>query len=163
MIVKMIAAVSKNGVIGCNNDIPWKGKYPEDFKFFRQMTTGGEVIFGRKTFESIGKPLPKRNNIVITRQEKIDGVTCFPSLDSWVRSRAMILEDVMTTKWLCGGAGIYREGMAHASEIYLTLIPETVEGEGLVYFPWIDPTRFQVAETVSLEGSELKALKYIRV
>lgn len=163
MKINIIAAVSKNGVIGCDNDIPWKGKYPEDFKFFRQMTTGGEVIFGRKTFESIGKPLPKRNNIVITRQEKMDGVTCFPSLDSWVRSRALIEEDVATTKWICGGAGIYRDAMEYASEIYLTLIPEVVASDNLVCFPWIDPTRFTVAEAITIEGSELKVLKYIRV
>ncbi len=163
MMIKIIAAVSKNGVIGCDNDIPWKSRYPEDFKFFRQMTTGGEVIFGRKTFESIGRPLPKRNNIVITRQEKIDGVTCFPSLASWVRSRALILEDVMTTKWICGGAGIYRDAMEYASEIYLTLIPEVVTGDNLVCFPWIDPTRFAVTETMVIEGSELKVLKYTRV
>jgi dihydrofolate reductase len=161
-MIKMIAAVSKNGVIGQNNDIPWRGKYPEDFKFFRQMTTGGEVIFGRKTFESIGKPLPKRNNIVITRQEKIDGVTCFQSLDSWVRSRAMILEDVTVTKWICGGARLYQEGMEHASEIYLTLIPETIKGEGLVHFPWIDLTLFRESECISIENTELKVLKYVR-
>jgi len=161
MIIKMIAGVSSNGVIGQDGKIPWS--YPEDLKFFRQMTTGGEVIFGRKTFESIGKPLPKRNNIVITRQDRIDGVTCFPSLKSWHNSRALILEDVMTTKWLCGGAGIYRDGMEYASEIYLTLIPEIITGEDLVFFPWIDPTIFQLAETTTIEGSELKVLKYTRV
>lgn len=163
MKINIIAAVSRNGVIGQNNDIPWKSKYPEDMKFFRKMTTGGEVIFGRKTFESIGKPLPKRNNIVITRQEKIEGVTCFPSLDSWIHSRALILEDVMTVKWICGGAGLYQEGMEHANEIFLTLIPEKITGENLVYFPWIDPTKFQTAELIPIEGSELKVARYIRI
>ena len=158
----MIAAVSQNGVIGCDNDIPWKTKYPEDFKFFRQMTAGGEVIFGRKTFESIGKPLPKRNNIVITRQEKIDGVTCFPSLGAWHRSRSVILEDVAVIKWMCGGSEVYREGMKYASEIYLTLIPETVTGSSLALFPWINPSLFSVAETIAIENSDLKVVKYVR-
>lgn len=161
MIIKIIAAVSKNGVIGVNNDIPWKGRYPNDFKFFRQMTTGGEVIFGRKTFESIGKPLPKRNNVVITRQEKIDGVTCFPSLEKWFTDRSLILKNVATTKWLCGGAGIYEEGMKYASEIYLTLIPEIVEGNNLVRFPWIDLTRFKQDETIKIDGCDLKVAKYV--
>lgn len=158
----MIAAVSQNGAIGRDNDIPWKTKYPEDFKFFRQMTTGDEVIFGRKTFESIGKPLPKRNNIVITRQEKIDGVTCFPSLEAWHQSRSLILEDIAVTKWICGGSEVYREGMKYASEIYLTLIPETVTGNNLTLFPWIDPSRFSVVETIDIENSELKVVKYVR-
>jgi len=160
-MIKMIAAVSQNGVIGCDNDIPWKTKYPEDFKFFRQMTTGGEVIFGRKTFESIGKPLPKRNNIVITRQEKMDGVTCFPSLEAWYRDRSIILEDVAITKWICGGSAVYREGMKYASEIYLTLIPEEVFGKELVFFPWISPS-FQMVELLDLENSTLKVAKYVR-
>jgi len=171
MIVKIIAAVSKNGVIGDahSNDIPWKGRYPEDFKFFRQMTSGGAVIFGRKTFESIGKPLPKRANIVITRQEKIEGAYCYDSLDTWYRRMSLVLEDAMTTKWICGGANIYREAMLLegcnnmpvVSEIYLTLIPEVVKTDSPVYFPWIDPTRFEPSEIINLENSELKVMKYV--
>lgn len=163
----MIAAVSQNGVIGQNNDIPWKGRYPADFKFFRQMTTGGEVIMGRRTFESMNnKPLPKRNNIVITRQEKLDGVQCFSSLKSWAQSRALILEDVATTKWIIGGANIYREAMQleDLREIYLTLIPEVINGENLVFFPWINPLVFQVADDfISLPDSDLKAVLYTRI
>src|SRR5260221_8765975 len=102
---KIISAVSLNGVIGQNNTIPWN--YPEDFKFFRQMTTGGQVIFGRKTYESIGKPLPKRRNVVITRQTKMEGVDCYESLDSFFQQESLKLYREEPTYWFYGGENIY--------------------------------------------------------
>ena len=176
--IKMISAVSQNGVIGKNNDLPWAGRYKEDMQFFRKMTAGAEVIMGRNTFQSFGsKPLPKRNNIVITREQELPGVKCFPSLQSWIRSRALILEDVAVDKWIIGGERLYRDAMQldEVKDIYLTLIPEVVEGDNLVRFPWIDPSKFQPIEFIPLEHkiystetekhnyNELKVAHYVRI
>lgn len=170
MELKMIAAVSRNGIIGKEIDgkpaLPWGfDKYPADMKFFRKITAGGHVIFGRKTYESIGKPLPKRTNIVITRQERIDGVYCHPSLESYVKKYALVLEDCHTDKWICGGYGIYQSALQlpELKEIFLTLIPEVVDGEKLVSFPWIDPSRFVVAEIFALPDSDIQVTRYVRV
>lgn len=169
MQLNCIAAVSLNGIIGDqnSNDIPWKGRYKEDFQFFRKMTMGGEVIFGRRTFDSIGnKPLPKRSNVVITRSKsRIENVQCFETLDQYIRNRSLILEDQATTKWICGGSNLYREALLkpEIQELYITIIPEIVQGENLVSFPWINPFHFQIQEVLNLEGSELKVLKYCRI
>lgn len=166
MILKIIAAVSQNGILGDGdlNDIPWKGRHPADFKFFREMTAGGAVIMGRRTYESIGRPLPKRANHVITRQEKIEGVYCHPSLEAYIRRYSLVLEDQITNKWLCGGANIYREGLQlpETKELYITLIPEQIHCANPIFFPWIDPTKFQMTELIPLEGN-LQVAKYVRV
>lgn len=166
-MIRMIAAVSRNGVIGQDNKLPFD--YPEDLKFFRKMTAGSTVIMGRKTFESIGRALPKRRNIVISRN-KVDaeGVETFSSLQAAYddTKKFYALPDNMTQPydvWLIGGSSIYRDGMQFANEIYLTLIPEIIEGENVVRFPWISPLEFKVSDFISLENSELKVAKYVRV
>lgn len=167
MELKLIAAVSLNGVMGDanSNSIPWQGKFAEDFKFFRKMTTDGQVIFGRKTYESIGKPLPKRTNIVITRLKDIEGVFCYPSLEHYINKYNLVLEDHITNKWICGGSNIYREAMRlpELKEMYITIIPEVVNIANPVYFPFVDPSKFKVEDFISLENSELKVAKYVRV
>lgn len=166
MQLNVISAVSQNGIIGDanSNDIPWKGRYKEDFQFFRKMTTGGEVIFGRHTFESIKNPLPKRSNVVITRS-KIEGVQCFETLDQYITNRTTTKDSHSVVKWICGGSNLYREALLklETKELYITVIPEIIQGENLISFPWVDPLHFQVQEVLNLEGSELKVLKYCRV
>lgn len=138
--------------------LPWPmDKYPEDMKWFRSQTANSTVIMGRRTWESIAsKPLPKRRNIVITKF-KIDGIETYTSLNESI-------EYCKGDKniWLIGGGNIYREGMKYATEIYLTLIPEIVNGNDLVYFPWIDPSKFKIEEFISIENSELKVARYVR-
>lgn len=164
MIVGMIAAVSRNGVIGKNNSIPWN--YPEDTRFFKVMTSTTKipsvVIMGRKTFESVGSiPLPKRRNIVIT-SKPIDEVETYESVDQAMDKIGREEVDV----WFIGGAGIYREGMKYAKVIYLTMIPESVEGNDVSCFPWIDPTQFTVQEYITLHNADgkdtLKVAKYVK-
>ncbi len=177
-MIKIIAAVSQNGVIGnrSTNSIPWS--YPEDMKFFRMMTSnkmsnalGSTIIMGRKTFESIGsKPLSKRRNVIITHS-KIEGIDCFPTVEE------AICDDIYTSPpenwegdvftkqspsiWLMGGEGIYREGLRYADEIFLTLIPEEVKGD--VYFPWINPDIFHIHEYLTLEGEKkIRVAHYIK-
>jgi dihydrofolate reductase len=147
-MIKMIAAVSQNMVIGKDNNLPWKNSYPEDLKYFREQTVGSTIIMGRKTYESIGsKPLPKRRNLVVTRN-KIDGAECFQNLQSalFEAGNNPICNDI----WLIGGSSIYSEGMNYCQEIHLTRIPEWIDPEGATIFPLIQSS-FKKTETVKLQ------------
>src|SRR5687767_12408996 len=119
---KAIAAMSLNRVIGRGNQIPWH--LPEDFKWFKKMTTGNIVVMGRKTFESIGKPLPNRETIVVSR-----GGFTYPG----VRIAGSLEEIEVPTDsrevFICGGAQIYRQALDRCSDLYLTLVKKEVEGD----------------------------------
>lgn len=155
-MIGIIAAVSHNGVIGVDNKIPWD--YPADMKYFRTATAGGNVIFGRKTFESIGRVLPKRRNIVISRTPiAVPGVETFPTItDALVRidednikaTAAFVgvpgIQIIPANTWFCGGAGIYEEGMDHADEIHLTVTPDVIRRADAVRFPLINPRNFEI-------------------
>ncbi len=134
-MIKMIAAVSENMVIGKDNDLPWENSYPEDLKNFKKLTLNSTVIMGKNTFISIGsKPLPKRRNIVVT-SSVIDSAECYPSLKLAIKAAK---KNTSSDIWLIGGRGIYQEGLKYCQEIHLTHIPEKIEGDNLVYFPNID-------------------------
>jgi dihydrofolate reductase len=149
MIISMIAAVSENGVIGRNNDLPWH--LPDDMKYFMQTTKGHCVIMGRKNYESIPekfRPLPNRVNIVVTRQKDFNAPGCIVvgSLEEALdKARARNTSEI----FLIGGAEIYREGLAIANQLYLTEIKASIEGD--VYFPsfnktlWTEESRIQHA------------------
>jgi dihydrofolate reductase len=123
---KAIAAMSENRVIGAGNRIPWH--LPEDFKWFKRMTTGQIIVMGRKTFESIGKPLPNRTTIVLSRsQSSIPGVRVVQSLSE------IQLANETRDIFICGGAQVYREALALCSDLYLTLVKRIVEGDA--FFP----------------------------
>jgi dihydrofolate reductase len=121
-----IAAMSLNRVIGCGNKIPWH--LPDDFKWFKSMTTRQIVVMGRKTFESIGKPLPNRQTIVISRSGfQFPGIRTAASLDE-VNPAAE-----SRTVFICGGAQVYEQALPRCSDLYLTLVKRHVEGD--VFFP----------------------------
>ena len=145
MKIKIISGISYNKVIGRNNSLPWEGSYKEDMAYFRKMTTDSTVIMGRKTYNSIGKPLYKRRNIVLTSRvvPKIEGVEMFTSMQ-----RA--LDTCENNVWIIGGAQVYAEGMQFAEELHLTVIPETISGENLVYFPNINLDLFYVSDRIEL-------------
>lgn len=157
----IIVAVSQNGVIGQfdangKGTIPWH--YPADLKRFKQLTSGGTVIMGRKTFESIGRALPKRRNIVVSSKKiDVDEVETFYSLT----------EAIMATGeervWYCGGKGIYEEALNYCESIDLTVVPEKIVGNDLVSFPWIDPTVFTVSGVMPDEENKLKHIQYRRI
>ena len=142
-MIKIIAAVSENMVIGKDNKIPWY--YPQDLKHFRETTEHHTIIMGRCTFESIGKPLPRRRNIVVS-SKIIPGVECFSNLSSAINSCSSF-GDV----WLIGGKSIYQEGMRYAEQIHLTRIPIFVEEIGAVKFPDMDP-KFRKIKTINIDG-----------
>jgi dihydrofolate reductase len=144
-----IAAMSLNRVIGCGQKIPWH--LPEDFKWFKKMTTGNIVVMGRKTFEAIGKPLPNRATIVLSRGGFTHpGVRTVASLDElqWPEeARAM---------FICGGAQIYEQALPLCSHVYLTLVKRVVAGDA--FFPKFED-RF-VAEEEILDCAEFKITRY---
>ena len=163
-MIKIIAAVSQNGVIGkrSKNDLPWpKDKYPEDMKWFRDATVNDTIFYGKNTFNSFGsRCLPKRKNVLITSSNDIsakDLNVCKSIKD------ALELCKNDENIWLIGGEGIYREGLKYADKIYLTLIPEEVLGDDLVYFPWINPSVFINENNIKLPNSELKVYRYVKV
>lgn len=119
-LINIIAAVSLNNCIGINNTIPWKIK--EDMQFFKRMTTNNVVIMGRKTYESIGKPLPNRENIVIT-SSRIDGVVTFTNLKDAIESNKS------KNIFLIGGSKIYEEGLQYADKMYITLVNKIIDGD----------------------------------
>ena len=116
--------MSLNRVIGCGNRIPWH--LPEDFKWFKQMTTGQVIVMGPKTFESIGKPLPHRETIVLTRGSfqppGVRTISDLGRLDPAHDPRDM---------FICGGAQIYAQALPFCSDLFLTLIKREVEGDTL--------------------------------
>jgi dihydrofolate reductase len=119
---KAIAAMSENRVIGNAGDIPWH--LPEDFKWFKQTTMGGILIMGRKTFDSIGRPLPGRETYVLSRTPRnIPNVHCFNNLD--------MLDQLATDKtvWIAGGGEIYRQMLPRCETLYLTRVQRTCEGD----------------------------------
>lgn len=131
--ISMIAAVAQNGVIGRNNDLPWH--LPDDMRYFMQTTKGHCVIMGRKNYESIPekfRPLPNRQNIVISRQDNFlaPGCTVAHSLpDALAKADTSLPSEI----FLIGGSHIYSEGLPMASKLYLTEIHATPIGD--VYFP----------------------------
>ncbi len=123
---KAIAAMSENRVIGNGPDIPWH--LPEDFKFFKTMTTGHVVVMGRTTFQAIGRPLPNRTTIIISRSGfQWPGVRTVASLDE------IDLNADERDVFICGGAQVYALALPHCSDLYLTHVKRTAQGD--VYFP----------------------------
>ena len=124
--MKAIAAMSLNRVIGCEGRIPWH--IPEDFQWFKRMTTGQVVLMGRRTFESLGKPLPDRINVVLTRRGPIAGVTTLNDVAQLSASRFAPREI-----FVIGGAEIYAQLLPRCTELYLSVVQREVAGE--VFFP----------------------------
>jgi dihydrofolate reductase len=146
---KAIAAMSLNRVIGAGNKIPWH--LPEDFKWFKQLTTGNVIVMGRKTFESIGKPLPNRETIVLSRSQfSFPGVRTISDLSQ--------IDLVAETReiFICGGAQVYAQALPLCSDLYLTLVKREVAGD--TFFPAFED-RFEMAEELR-DTPEFKILHY---
>lgn len=142
MIITLIAAMAENRVIGKEGAMPWH--IPDDLARFRAITMGHPVIMGRKTFASIGRPLPGRLNIVLTRQEghAPQGVAVARTLHE-----ALALADPAEEVFICGGGEVYREALPLAGRVLLTVIHRPFEGDAT--FPEL-PADF--VETVREEG-----------
>lgn len=135
-LIGMIVGINPAGIIGADGGIPWR--YSADMKRFKAKTLNSTVVMGRVTYESIGKPLPQRNNIVVTSKE-IPGVTCRPDIAS---ALVAFPGDV----WFIGGARIYEEAMEFADLIDITYVPDEFDPDQfqkVVYFPTIDTSVFE--------------------
>jgi dihydrofolate reductase len=144
--VVMVAAVAENGVIGLGGDIPWS--IPEDLKHFRAVTRGNTVVMGRRTFDSIGHPLPYRTNVVVTRDRdwEHDGVFAAGSVDAAVELAQDFDGDVM----VIGGAQIYAAAMDRADAQILTEVHLSPEGD--THYPDFDRADWQETKREPHEG-----------
>jgi dihydrofolate reductase len=140
----MIWAVSPGGIIGVGGAIPWR--YPGDLKRFRRLTLDSTVVMGRVTFESIGKALPGRRNVVVTRRP-VDA----PGVESVGGIEEALALASEGDVWFIGGARIYREAMAHVDVIDVTYVPDRVEATDAVRAPAIDEQVFEASPVVPHE------------
>jgi dihydrofolate reductase len=136
MILSIIVAISKNYCIGNDNELLWH--LPKDLKFFKLHTSGKPVIMGRKTFESIGKPLPNRRNMVISSQVDYasDGIEVFNNLNEAIEA-CNGDEEV----FIIGGGNIYKQSLSRIDKLYVTFVDAELNGD--VFFPRIDFTEWR--------------------
>lgn len=142
--VAIIVAAADNGVIGRENGLPWR--LPGDMKYFKRVTMGKPIIMGRKTWESIGRPLPGRRNIVITRNLSLaaEGVDVVSSLEAALElARGIAADDGAGEVIVMGGAEIYRAALPRADRLYITEVHASVEGD--TFLPEIDWDQWQEA------------------
>lgn len=154
--VSIVVAVSENGVIGRDGDMPWK--LSTDLKRFKALTLGKPVVLGRKTYESLGsKPLPGRPHVVVTRSTGIaggDAVETVGSLEEGIRMARHIAEQTGAAEiCIIGGGEIYRQAMTMADTLYVTHV-EAVIGDGDTFFPAIDPAVFETREEAFVSAGE---------
>ncbi|QDK80970.1 dihydrofolate reductase [Spirosoma sp. KCTC 42546] len=140
MKISLISAVADNGVIGLNNDMPWH--LPDDFAFFKRKTSHHPIIMGRKSLEALGKPLPNRTNIIITRNPNFtaQGVRVVHTLDDAI-DKARKADRATDEIFVIGGAEIYAMALPIATTLYLTEIHQAFEGD--TYFPEFDKSEWQ--------------------
>ena len=152
--VAIAVAIGENHAIGKNNQLLWH--MPADLKFFKQTTSGHTVIMGRKTFDSVGKPLPNRRNVVITRDPdlKIEGVEVVNSLDEALA----ISKTEEKPVFIVGGAEIYRQALPKTQTLYLTTIHHHFEAD--TFFPEIDRREWKVISSEAHKADEKNKYDY---
>ncbi|WP_308581397.1 dihydrofolate reductase [uncultured Pseudomonas sp.] len=145
--LSLIAALGENRVIGVDNSMPWH--LPGDFKYFKATTLGKPIIMGRKTWDSLGRPLPGRLNLVVSRQTDLalEGAEVFPSLEAAVeRADAWAREHGADELMLIGGAQLYAQGLAQADRLYLTRVALSLEGDA--WFPAFDENQWKLVSNL---------------
>lgn len=146
-MVFVIAAVSENNVIGQKGRIPWNIK--EDLNHFKELTSGNAIVMGRRTFESIGRPLPDRLNIVVSNTvDEIPGAVVVRSLDEAVEAaESEGYDDV----FVCGGQRLYEEAVPFCDRLYITRVHENYEGD--CFFPEFDPDDYIITEESTVSSN----------
>jgi dihydrofolate reductase len=162
MKLAIIVAAARNGVIGNNNQLPWH--LPQDLKYFKSITLGKPVIMGRKTYESIGRPLPGRANIVVTRScdWQADGVAVVNSLEQALVEARKVLDSSAasaTEAMIIGGAEIYRSALPLVDRVYLTQVDVEVEGDA--FFPALPDIEWQLVSTVAGDAQATLAHQFL--
>ena len=153
--LSLIAALGENRVIGVDNSMPWH--LPGDFKYFKATTLGKPIIMGRKTWDSLGRPLPGRLNIVVSRQAglMLEGAEVYPSLEAAVvRAEEWAKAQGVDELMLIGGAQLYAQGLAQADRLYLTRVALSPEGDA--WFPEFDLHQWKLVSNVENPAVEDK-------
>ncbi len=164
MALSLIVAIAKNRVIGHQNKMPWH--LPAELQYFKRITMGHPIIMGRKTFESIGRPLPGRQNIVVTRNAEFSaaGVDVVHSVDAAIAissSAANSDTSAQAGAFIIGGATLYAEALAYADKLYITEVDAAPEGD--TFFPalnqreWVETSR----ERREADDTNIFAVEYV--
>jgi dihydrofolate reductase len=151
--LSIVAALAENRVIGVNNTLPWR--LPADLKHFRRLTTGHPIIMGRRNYESIGRPLPERENIVVTRRPDFSAPGCriVNSIDAAIAAAGTAAEI-----FIIGGAELYAQTLARADRLYLTYVHAVVQGD--TYFPAFDHSGWRETSRERHEPDDRHAYGY---
>ena len=144
MTIALIVAMAQDRVIGKENAIPWH--IPEELQLFKKYTMGHPILMGRKTYESIGKPLPGRTNVIITRDKDFTARGC----EVYTDLKAALSRFQDEKIFVIGGAEIFAQTLDIADELYITHVRKSIAGD--TFFPQFDESRFQVTATESFEG-----------
>lgn len=153
MIVSFVVAVSENGVIGRDNGMPWR--LSTDLQRFKKLTLGKPVVMGRKTWESLGRPLPNRTNIVITRDADYaaEGALVVPSIDEALMAGEQAAQTAGVAEiCIIGGAQIYVQAMDKATHLHVTHIEASIDGDA--FFGPVDPLVWQITSEEHVPAGE---------
>ena len=153
MTVSLVVAAANNNVIGRDGELPWH--LPDDLRHFKRLTTGKPVIMGRRTFESIGRPLPDRRNIVMTRDPDYAAAGCEVVTSV---SDALDLAGDDTEVMVIGGGQVYLDFLPRAERIYMTRVRAEIEGD--THFPEIDASDWQMVSSVHHDADEKHAYAF---
>ena len=155
MTISLVVAASENNAIGKNNELLWN--LPNDLKFFKNTTWGFPVIMGRKTYESVNKPLPGRTNIVVTTKADwhSDGATTVATIEEGIKKAA---ETNSKQIFIIGGGEIYKQSMNLADSIYITRVHATLDGD--TFFPAIDANKWKLTSNEDFPVDDKHAYSY---
>lgn len=149
-MITIIVAIGNNYVIGKDGWMPWN--LPEDLRHFKEKTLNHTVVMGRKTFEAIGRPLPKRRNIVVTRDPRwhVEGVEVVADFESFLQTIQKSDEEI----FIAGGAQIYQAALPFADKMIISHIDEEIDGD--TFFPKWDRAKYDLTDTVEYTGFSVK-------
>lgn len=149
MLVSLVVAMAENTrAIGLNNQLLWH--LPEDLKLFKKITMGHHMIMGRKTYDSIGKPLPGRKSVVITRNTQTTEIPNLFYVENIERALDLARKNGEEEAMICGGGEIYKQALPFVNKIYLSLVPYS--GEADTFFPEINMNEWRVEENTEYSG-----------
>lgn len=153
-MINIVVAKASNNVIGAKNDLIWH--LPNDLKHFKSLTSGHPIIMGRKTFESLGRPLPNRTNIVVTRDQNwnAEGIEIASSLLKAIEAAKKIDDDI----YIIGGGNIYKQAMEFTDVLYITEVHHEFDGD--TYFPEIDLDEWEEVQRENFKKDEKHPYAY---
>lgn len=154
-MISILVAMDKNGLIGKDNDLPWR--LPNDLKYFKQLTTNHIILMGRKTYESIGRPLPNRTNVVLTRNESFHSEGC-QVVHSVEEVQQLFNEESKQEIFVIGGSDIFKLLLPYTDRLYITKIDEIFEGD--TYFPEINYDNWNLVSREQGEKDENNPYDY---